>query len=440
MAGERWEKERVGLGYRVVADSLGPTEMKLTRVKRRSDGIYGEIKVIANIAGVKAIDGVMHMSRFNVSSSSARNSLAKLLASRAPGIDVDWYDGIEALSQFVMLSESSGQPFLDVGDKMRESSMARYVLDPLVPANVSSLLYGPGGSGKSIIALAGAMSVQAGVEIIPGIMPSVTGNVLYLDWETDAPVINDRIMSIADGAGIKPPRITYRRCIKPLADEVEDVANAVAERDIVFVVIDSAGMAMGTGGEYGDANESTLRLFDAIRYINVTTQIIDHVSKQEIRSKGKVTGLLPYGSVYKVNLARSAWEVRNGTSETDELVRLALLHTKSNDSRLLQQRGLEIDWRPHSIVFSLPDVYTPVVARDATKDAITEYLQEHGPTMRIKIADDLSSYPKSTVLKTAGRMLEKGEIVLMPGGQVCLPGQAVAVNTTPGNEQLTYRN
>lgn len=363
------------MGYRVTADAV-QTEIKVTRLKRSSGEIHGDIKVKANIEGIKTIgnERIMHMARFNLSSSTARNSLSKLLESRTPkDRKMDWFDGLEALCQGVMLAEMVGQPYVATGDvPLNGSRPPRHAIDPLAPANVTSLLYGPGGSGKSVLALACAMSILNNHVIVPGFTPGMTGPILYLDWETDVGVINERAQAIAVGAGITTAPITYRRCIRPLAEEAEEIANAVAERGIAYMVIDSAGMAIGGTGERGDANESTLRLFDAIRHIGVTTQVIDHVSKQEMKTaNGKA--LMPYGSIYKINLARSAWELRNITGESDEANTITLVHAKANDSRLHAPISLEINWEPNRITFA------------AAEPTLSDYVPESGTDQLSKI-------------------------------------------------------
>jgi hypothetical protein len=382
----RWEFSKVGLSYVVTAEEI-QTSMSVSRLKRSSEGISGDLKVTTQLEGVKTRDGLLHHARFNLSSSQTRNSVAKILEGRTPKLGMDWFDGLEALCQEVMAAESIGQPYLELGNLPFERSAVRYAVEPLVPARVTSLLYGPGGSGKSIIALAGAMSVKTGIGIIPGVSPAITGPILYLDWETDGSVINERVQSIAAGAGIDPPTIIYRRCFRPLAAEAEEIANAVAERGVVFMIIDSAGMALGGAGEHGDANESTLRLFDAIRHIGVSTQLIDHVSKQEMRTgKGKSVGLLPYGSIYKVNLARSAWEIRNVTGEEDVVAQVALIHTKSNDSQLLPQIGLEIEWKPGEITFHTAniDLDAPPTNIGTVMEQIRAFLEKNGGPARLK--------------------------------------------------------
>lgn len=359
---ERWSFSRVGLSYRVVAEEI-ESEIIASHLKRSGDGTHADIRVITNLEGVKTgKNGLLHAARFNLTSSTTRKSLAKLLEERTQGHDMDWYDGLEMLCQQIMEAESVGQPYEELGFK-QEKQRQKYALDPLVPANVASLLYGPGGSGKSILALGLALSVKMGREIVPGIAPALKGNVLYLDWETDAAVINERLLDICSGLGVEPVGVIYRRCFRPLHQEAEEIANAVAEREIVYVVIDSAGMAMGGVGENRDANESTLRLFDAIRHLGVTAQVIDHVSKQEMRSStGQVVGRTPYGSVYKTNLARSTWEIRNTASEGDAFPTISLFHTKANDSRLHDPIGLEIRWEQGKITFHEADLSIPTTA------------------------------------------------------------------------------
>lgn len=444
MGDERWRFERVGLGYRVVAEDL-QTEIRVTRLKRSSGELHGEVRVTTNLAGVKTVNGVLHLARFNLSSTTTRERLAKTLEKRTPGFDFDWWDGLEHLCQHTMLSEATGQPYLEVGQNPVVRSATPYLLDPVVPRNVATLMYGPGMSGKSVFALALALSVRTGISYIPGIEVADMGNVLYLDWETDAPVINERARLLANGLGQEPPKIVYRRCIRPLYEEAEEIAMAAAERDVIFMVIDSAGMAMGGAGERGDANENTLRLFDAIRHIGVTTLIIDHVSKQEMRSKGKVRGLLPYGSIYKMNLSRSAWEIRNGTEQDDEHVQVSLLHTKANDSRLHEPIPLEIEWQTgNHIVFhqAESDTITPSADKYDTAGAILHVLNDGLSRTPTDIAKELSELDinKNTVFTTIRRMRERGELIAGQGNTVRLPGSTAVESSRPPSGPEPYWN
>ena len=417
MSSDRWRFERIGLGYRVTADTI-KTEIRVTRLKRSSGELHGEIRVTTDMKGVKTNNGVLHVSRTNLSSSTTRERLAKLLEKRTVGFDMDWYDGIETLCQDVMVEESTGQPYVEVGQEAHKAEGETYLVEPLIPANVPSIIYAEGGSGKSVIALANALSIKTGWQYIPGFRPVTTGQVLYLDWETDANVINRRIQRISAGAGQPSPKILYRRCIRPLYEEAEEIANHAAERGVIFMVIDSAGMAMGGAGERGDANENTLRMFDAIRHINVTTQIIDHVSKQESRLKGKVRGRLPYGSIYKINLSRSAWEVRTTVSGDDEdRMTATFIHVKANDSRLHDDIHVAIDWEPNGGAIAFTEVEaattTPQMDRDLMADAILGVMADGQFVSKSTVSDRLEPYgyksPKS-VWMTMDRMVKKGQL------------------------------
>jgi hypothetical protein len=379
---ERFKFEKVGLGYRSwPTNDKVVAELKVSHIKRKSGDLHGFLQVSCNFAGVKTINGVLHSTRFNLSAGQTRKQVATLLKSRTPGFEeFDWFDALEYLCQHVEIAESQGEPIVAVGtDRPPVQRSTRLALDPLVPANVAALLYGPGGAGKSVLALAGALSVATDTEVIPGVPPRISGPVLYLDWETDAATVNDRLWSLCTGAGVQPANVSYRRCNRPLADDAEELAMLVGKMQIVYMVIDSCGPAMGTSGEYGDANESTLRLFEAIRHIGISTQIVDHVSKQEMRSsKGTVAGLLPYGSIYKVNLSRAAWELRNSTSADDEQLRISLHNTKANDARLHEPIRLLLDWSPDRIAFSADDgSVTPAeVSGNTWRDKLRNFLLE----------------------------------------------------------------
>jgi hypothetical protein len=352
---QRTEFSRKGLGYLLRIDEAS-TSIRLTRLKRRSDEITADILVRCRIEGVKTVDGILHGSRTNITSAPARAKLAELLHARTPGVRVDWVNWLDELAVRIMAISAEGDPITEVGHDAVDWSAPQYAVAPLSPLNEPGLLYGPGGSGKSLIALTLAIAVAAGRELLPGTTQHVKGPVLYLDWETSRQKVNRRIVSICAGMEIEVPRgIYYRRQNKPLADDAEELSAFVAEHKIVYVVIDSAAQAIGHQGDYGDANEGALKLFEGIRYLGqVSTLIVDHVSKQELVLAGK-KGRVPYGSVYKINYSRAAWEIRPG-EPIDGRLRLAIYDFKRNDDAEHPPLGLEMTWQPGSVAFAPADV------------------------------------------------------------------------------------
>jgi hypothetical protein len=400
---KRTEFSRRGLGYVLKVDEAS-TVFGFHHVKRRSGEIVGDIIVKTRIDGVKTVNGILHAARLNMSSTAAREKLANLLKARAPGVDFDWFHYLEELSIEVTAALAEGEPIEEIGHDAVDWSAPQYAVSPLVPLHEPGLIYGPGGSGKSLIALTIAIATAAGRELIPGTTQQAKGPVLYLDWETNRKRVNRRIVSVCQGAEIEVPRgIFYRREFRTLADDAEELAAFVIERGIVFVVIDSAAQAIGHQGEYGDANEGALRLFEGIRLLGqVSTLIVDHVSKNELMLAGK-RGRVPYGSVYKINYSRAAWEIRPGEKTDSGALRLALHDFKRNDDAEHPPMGLQIAWTEGRVAYSTDDPAAinaepppPTDPDDegSLGDQIYELLK--GSRMKApKIADTLNANPGS---------------------------------------------
>lgn len=102
-----------------------------------------------------------------------------------------------------------------------------------------------------------------------------------------------------------------------------------------MAVVDSAAMARGASGE-GPAEDSTLRMFAALRALNVPSLVIDHKTLQQAKNKEKGG----YGSVFNQNLSRLEWEVsrllRDGAT-TSMVLRLE----KANNARVGQELGFQ---------------------------------------------------------------------------------------------------
>ena len=317
----RWSFEKLGMTYRCWNDTI-QTEFRLSHVKRSRDSLSGILKVSTNLKGVKTVKGVLHAANFNVLSTSTRTALANALDKRTPGFDLDWFDGLEWLCQHVIIGEEQGENIDEVGMDAPTPPNDRWCVEPLIMKGRPALLFGPGGVGKSLIALTCGLSVAYGREIIPGVPPAVHGPVLYLDWETTKDVINDRIQNIAAGHHFIPTSqsIYYRHCVRPLATDAEELSAIVAAKGIVLVIVDSSAYAMGAQGEYGDANESILRMHEALRIIGVTSLIVDHVNKTDAKAKGGAA--TPYGC-YRADtevLTKSGWKDHPHLKDNEEVL------------------------------------------------------------------------------------------------------------------------
>lgn len=330
---------KLGLGYVLRVPDL-TIEISVDRLTRTRGELHGEMTVTCGLPGTRSDDGHLHGARFNLSGGTSRVSLAKVLAKRANQTDIDWEDLLEDFCRRVRAAERDGDPVIDVGGlpvPLGES----YRLGPILPLNQTTILYGEGGGGKSSLASLLAVAVQTGVSPLDGWVPR-KAPVLYLDWEGGRDSINRRVRGVAMGLEI-PHLVTIRyldcRRRGALYSFAEDIARMVDQEGYGLVVIDSVGMASGTGTEGGDANESTLRLFGAFGYLSTTILAIDHVSKAETEATNRPAK--PYGSIFKTNLARATFELRRQKT-ADGSSALLLLNTKANDADLLAPQPIRV--------------------------------------------------------------------------------------------------
>lgn len=378
--------ERLGMGY-VGLDDQHAVEMRVDHLSRSRGEVHGELSVACGL--VKR--GHVHRARFNLSSSSARTSLAKVLTARTEPHPIPWSDVLEDFCTNVLDVHRSFRDVERVGNLAVRESANAYRLTPILPLAKTTILFGAGGTGKSYLATAMAVSVATGRSLL-GWHPE-TGNVLYLDWETDVYEIDERVKRVSAGLGLTPPDLLYRNCAGPFEDMAEDVARFVDENQVGLVVIDSIGMASATAGDGGDANESTIRLFTALRHLGTTVLAIDHVTGADLGADKAIHK--PYGSVYKVNLARSVYELRKASEDNDGASHLALYHRKVNSGPLQQAIGIRATHADNAVSFVIEDVIATDLQAGLTISARIERALRTGPKFDAEIAEETGDELKS---------------------------------------------
>jgi hypothetical protein len=342
---DRLVVSKVGLGY---VGSLMPAGvvMSIDRLIQQRGELLGELTV------ERAPEGHVFIGRFNLSSLDVRRRTAEWLGQRTN--NVDWRDTLENFCLHVLKSERAGRPFELLGtDKPAEE--VKFMLWPMLPAKSPTILFGEGGTGKSTLAGAVAVSVAAGMTAVPGWKIDQAGPVLIIDWEADSEAWSRHVAQVCRGLAIDiPGTLHYRAGAGPLTDQLDDVAQHIAQHGIVLLVIDSVGLAMPSRAEGADANEAVLRLFSALRYLDVTSLLIDHVAGADMGREGPVAK--PYGSVYKWNLARNVFELRQEPAGDEDVMRLALFHRKANRTAKLDPIGLGIHHGPGKLLFTREDL------------------------------------------------------------------------------------
>jgi RecA-family ATPase len=342
----------VGLGYLYEPRDSG--------IRLRADYISLSGNELSAWLAAEASDGShFHRARVKLSSTQARQVFARQtqetyhkLNSRWP---IDWSALVEVFCCLVEDAERSVGQVINVS-AIESPAVLPDQIGGFIPAGKVTWLYGPGGSGKGHIAVLAALCVASGVNCFG--RPVQRGNVLYCDWEDDEHVMALRVSAIAAGIGLaqKPP-FFYLSMASPLREHVNEIARVVAENDIALVVYDSARYAIG-----GSESSDTDAFINAVRYIGVTSLVIDHVSKETIKDKSKLG--MPIGDSGKWNAARAAWEIRKDQEDGSSTSFVALYNAKQNYAGNRQPIGLRIDFEEldgdghaHRIVFRREDVH-----------------------------------------------------------------------------------
>jgi hypothetical protein len=287
------------------------------------DAITGEFTISLN--GSTPPQHV-YQGRLNMLSVTGKKSFSEALKKR---VDFDWDTIIEQACFKTIQAYRQGEPVSQIGN-LPERNKVRYILYPYVMADSMTTIYGYGGSCKSYIAAFLAVMIQSGVGKI-GFNP-IMGNVLILDWEACREDWDERIKAIKLGMGIDSDSLPfYKRCYRTLAADILEIQKVILENKIKVVIIDSVGMASDVGDSF---HSSAIQMLRAARSLSCSILLIDHKSKQNEM----------FGSVYKQNEVRSAFEIINNQEEGDDKVYLSIEHTKMNNGPKTKRVGLEIEF------------------------------------------------------------------------------------------------
>lgn len=338
----RAEIRKFGLGYECTFPAEGVT-IFIDHLYRRSDGLKGEINVQTTVPGVPRD---LYSGNFILSTLAARASTAKHLASRCEGSALNktlWEFILEDFCRKVVLAERQGEPIKRIGTQMLLNKSTWLVWEAILNKDIGTV-FGPGQTGKSRLALAWALTVLTGVEFVPGFNTSETGEILYLDWETSEEKLIARCQHLCKGVGLEPVDFWYQPCRVPFVEMYEKTMKDVQANDVKLVILDSVEAATAGTREGGaDQNAAVMLLYQALRHLNTSVLLIDHVNSAQANQTEGVRK--PYGSIFKYNYARYAFELRNLQAKKqpgDE--HLVLQCAKYNDGSMPKPVGLHVTW------------------------------------------------------------------------------------------------
>lgn len=354
---------------------------------------------------------LLHQSRINLTSLTGRNTVSKHMDQRWN--THDWPAVVEQICALALERYRLGEPVeeLCTADDIQPPTE---VLPGILYEALPSILFGPRSVGKSTIAQSFAQVVQLPWPDNPmGIAaPSESYPVLYLDWETTRETVLWQLKKLQNGMSPKMPFfMQYRRCIAPLADDVEQLRAHIINTGSRVVIIDSLGPAVG--GDLNDAGQA-LRFFCALSQLKVTSLILAHVSK------GLGTGeRTVFGSVFFENEARCIWEVRGLQEAGEDTLEVGLFHRKSPPFMGKQKPfGYKLSYTPTTtrIVPQNPETVREFVDAMGTQARAKAHVLENGPQTAQQIAGALQ-ITLNNAKQAAKRLKEKGEFRLFKDGK-----------------------
>ncbi len=376
---------------------------------RESGGeLHGDITVHKlNPEGARGTH--LHWAKLNLSSTQARETLAKKLE-KDERVQVPleaWRHIIEAACLTTAREYRKGEPILMLDDGEARLEVD-YLVSPLIAAGHPTAIFADGDSGKGWIALLIALSLRLG-DILPGIVtPTRLAKTLYLDWETDYDENRRRLDLLCRGLGLsgRSDGIGYRRMFRPLADDISTIRAAIAREQYELVVIDSAALA--TGGDLRDS-EHVIRFMSALGQLRpAASLVLGHVSKATADATGGNRGRM-IGSVFYENLCRSVWEVRSDSGGNP--ITMGFFHRKANMGRKQKPFGLSLrfDDGRHLARFEATDIAdVDKVAEHAPLSWRLEEALKRGAMHSDELAERLNvteSMIRTEVTRSKGRII-----------------------------------
>jgi hypothetical protein len=274
-------------------------------------------------------------SDINLKSEVARSKIVSTLKILAPAIP--WQRLIGRACTAVLHRYREGEPILVL--EPSDLVQVPWLVNPIVYQKHQALIYAPGGTLKSYLALFIALQASHGSSVAG--LSAVPGPVLYLDWELNAETVGGRLKALQAGHPDLAEFVPYyRRCEAPLHQEVTQIARQVAERGVQLVIIDSVALAAGADLASPDA---AVNLQRALREIGGASLVLAHTSKSTQEGQDKT----PYGTVFFRELARNVWELQRADDEHP--VRVVLQQRKNNFGPMHAALGFQFTFAPGSV-------------------------------------------------------------------------------------------
>ena len=369
---------------------------------------------------------------------SWRNVVAEL---ESISMRPDWRQRLLQLTRLVKRAFEEGSPAVAL-DRVAETEPLIQMMSidkekSFLWRSVPTIIYGPGGIGKSILGLNILQSIHSGTpipdaregrEIDAGSVRQE--NCLWLDWETNEQLARWRGLDILRGRDILPgnwpdPKcpdapvgdvrgrmVFYKEMVGSLKDNVKTLSDEISRLNIGTILIDSAIPACGGEAEKVAPSQA---FFTALRAIkpsgrDLTTIIIAHVTKESSGAKS-ASSSSPFGSTVWKDRARDTFELIADQKKNATYTDFVLAHRKTNMGRLASDWAFRINWDQGCLMetIDIKENRTLHARTQGNADRAKLLIEEQGPMSTQEITDYLNDTSadtltsKNTITQTLSR-------------------------------------
>lgn len=283
----------------------------------------------------------------------------------------------------------------------------KWTVESFAPEGLTTILFGMGGSGKSLIGADLALHCLYGMPWM-GRATTPVGGLLVIDYEDTADEWHLRVQQLCDGYAWPFPERGFRympgRAI-PLADQVIPIRRIVEEHEIGLIIVDSAISACG--GDLMDTKASA-RLINSLTDLGATSLLLAHNTKAG-------ESMYPYGNIFWHNLVRATHYIETvqeeGAREMD-----SVLHNRKSNRGLQKPISMHIAFSPEDTGPTTIDLLSRMpdhLRKRTLKDDVESFLREGAndattianalKVNRSNVADLLSSDPLFTFVGKSGK-------------------------------------
>ena len=212
--------------------------------------------------GSKGDEFKVYRGRLSLLSASGKRDCVRVCKDAVPELASQWTEIVETFTDAALSKTSERVNPVKLGNLPVEMLRPKYQVEPILQHHQPNLLWGNSDIGKSWLGVYLCALAENGISA-----NGLKGNLglsLYLDYESGADEMNDRVRAVRAGLWGQLPddwEMEYQRVTGQFTDWIDDLGRYIATNDIDLVVIDSLGQALG-----GLVNESenVVKLFEAL--------------------------------------------------------------------------------------------------------------------------------------------------------------------------------